>query len=99
LALADLDWIGADDYYVQLHVAGKSYLPREPLRDLKARLDPLRFVRIHRSAIVAIDRIAELRGHGPCDASVRLRDGTELKLSRSRRSRLRALLALPRVTP
>jgi two-component system LytT family response regulator len=98
LPLADLDWIGADDYYVQLHVGPKSYLLREPLRDLEARLDPRRFVRIHRSAIVALDRVAELRGSGGGDACVRLRDGTELKLSRGRRSRLRALLALPRTT-
>jgi two-component system, LytTR family, response regulator len=88
----DIDWIEAADYYVQLHVGAKSYLHREPMRDLEARLDPRRFVRIHRSTIVAIDRVAELRASTHGDHCVRLRDGTELKLSRSRRGRLRALL-------
>jgi two-component system LytT family response regulator len=92
--LADIDWIEAADYYVQLHAGGQSYLHREPLRDLEARLDPRRFVRIHRSTIVAIDRVAELRPSAHGDHCVRLRDGTDLKLSRSRRGRLRVLLAL-----
>jgi two-component system, LytTR family, response regulator len=92
--LSDIDWIEAADYYVQLHVGAKSYLHREPMRDLEARLDPRRFVRIHRSAIVAIDRVAELRPSAHGDHCVRLRDGTDLKLSRARRGRLRALLAM-----
>jgi two-component system LytT family response regulator len=96
--LAELDWVEAADYYVQLHVGTKCYLHREPLRDLEARLDPQRFVRIHRSAIVAIDRVAELRPSARGDHCVRLRDGTELKLSRTRRSRLRAMLALRSAT-
>ena len=89
----DIDWIEAADYYVQLHVGAKAYLHREPMRDLEARLDPRRFMRIHRSAIVALDRIAELRPSAHGDHCVRLRDGTELKLSRARRGRLRTLLA------
>jgi two-component system LytT family response regulator len=91
--ITELDWIEAADYYVQVHVGAKCYLHREPLRDLEARLDPQRFVRIHRGAIVAIDRVAELRPSARGDHCVRLRDGTELKLSRTRRSRLRAMLA------
>lgn len=90
--LAEIDWIGADDYYVQLHVGARAYQLREPMRDLEARLDPQRFVRVHRSAIVALDRVVELRDGA--DGRVRLRDGTELRLSRSRRRRLRALLSL-----
>jgi two-component system LytT family response regulator len=86
--LAEIDWIGADDYYVQLHVGAKAYLLREPLRDLEARLDPRRFVRIHRSAIVARDRVAALRGSRAREPCVVLRDGTELKVSRSRRGLL-----------
>jgi two-component system LytT family response regulator len=92
--LSEIDWIEAADYYVQLHVGAKSYLHREPIRDLEARLDPRRFVRIHRSTIVAIDRVTELRPSAHGDHRVRLRDGTDLKLSRARRSRLRALLAI-----
>jgi two-component system LytT family response regulator len=94
VALSEIDWIEAADYYVQLHVGAKSYLHREPLRDLEARLDPQRFMRIHRSAIVALDRIAELRSSTHGDHCVRLRDGTELKLSRTRRGRLRMMLAM-----
>jgi two-component system LytT family response regulator len=97
--LSDIDWIEAADYYVQLHVGAKSYLHREPLRDLEARLDPRRFVRIHRSAIVAIDRVAELRPSAHGDHCVRLRDGTDLKLSRARRGRLRALLTMRSARP
>lgn len=93
--LSEIDWIEAADYYVQLHVGARSYLHREPLRDLEARLDPQRFMRIHRSAIVALDRIAELRSSTHGDHSVRLRDGTELKLSRARRGQLRCLLGKP----
>jgi two-component system, LytTR family, response regulator len=91
--LSEIDWIEAADYYVQLHVGAKAYLHREPMRDLEARLDPRRFVRIHRSTIVAIDRVAELRPSAHGDHCVRLRDGTDLKLSRARHGRLRALLA------
>ena len=93
VALAEIDWIEAADYYVQLHVGARSYLHREPMRDLEARLDPRRFMRIHRSAIVALDRIAEMRPSAHGDHCVRLRDGTQLRLSRTRRARLRAVLA------
>ena len=97
--LSDIDWIEAADYYVQLHVGKKSYLLREPMRDLEARLDPKRFMRIHRSAIVAIDRVTELRPSAHGDHCVRLRDGTDLKLSRARRGRLRVLLAMQSSRP
>jgi two-component system LytT family response regulator len=56
-------------------------------------------VRIHRSTIVAIDRVAELRPSAHGDHCVRLRDGTDLKLSRARRSRLRVLLAMRSARP
>jgi two-component system LytT family response regulator len=92
--IADIDWIEAADYYVQLHVGQRSYLHREPMRDLEARLDPRRFVRIHRSAIVALDRVAELRPSAHGDHCVRLRDGTDLRLSRARRGQLRVLLEM-----
>jgi two-component system, LytTR family, response regulator len=90
----EIDWIEAQDYYVEIHAAGTAHLHREPLRDLEARLDPKRFVRIHRSAIVRIDRIRELQSLPSGDASVVLRDGTELRVSRSRRDAIRAALGL-----
>jgi two-component system LytT family response regulator len=92
IAIADIDWIEADDYYVQLHVGARAYHLRESMRDLERRLDPDLFLRIHRSAIVAIERVAELRPIANGDYSVRLSTGVELKLSRGRRDRLRALL-------
>jgi two-component system, LytTR family, response regulator len=90
----EIDWIEAQDYYVEIHAAGTAHLHREPLRDLEARLDPKRFVRIHRSAIVRIDRIRELQSLPSGDAAVVLRDGTELRVSRSRRDAIRAVLGV-----
>lgn len=80
----EIDYIEAQDYYSALHVGAKTHLLREPIRDLQARLDPKEFVRIHRSAIVNVRRIKELRavpsgGHVVC-----LTNGTVLRLSRSR---------------
>jgi two-component system, LytTR family, response regulator len=90
----EIDWIEAQDYYVEIHAGGIAHLHREPLRDLEARLDPRRFVRIHRSAIVQIDRIRQLQSLPSGDAAVILRDGTELRVSRSRRDAIRSLLGV-----
>ena len=90
----EIDWIEAQDYYVEIHAAGTAHLHREPLRDLEARLDPKRFVRIHRSAIVRIDRIREIQSLPSGDAAVVLRDGTELRVSRSRRDAIRGVLGV-----
>jgi len=87
IPVADIDWIGADDYYARLQVGPKSYLLREPLSSLEARLDPSRFARVHRAAIVQIDRVRELRG----DEAI-LRDGSRIPVSRRRRAVLDRLL-------
>ncbi len=92
---ADIDWIEADDYYAQLHAGARSYLLRESMRELEARLDPRHFVRIHRSAIVRVDRVDSLHSTGPGTYAVRLKSGAELKLSRRRRDHLQALLSGP----
>jgi two-component system LytT family response regulator len=78
-----VDWLEAADNYVRLHVRQREYLVRETLASLEGRLDPDRFVRIHRSAIVQIDRIAETRARSHGDADVVLRDGTRLTASRT----------------
>jgi two-component system LytT family response regulator len=84
--VADVDWIEAADYYARLHCAGgKTYLVREPLAELEQRLDPARFFRVHRSAIVRLDRVAEVHGHLGSDPMVVLKNGQRLPLSRSRR--------------
>ena len=81
----DVDWIEADDYYSKLHVAGKAYLIRETMQSLEARLDPKRFARVHRSAIVNLDRIQGMQPYFRGAHVLTLRDGTRLTLSRSRR--------------
>ena len=90
----EIDWIEAQDYYVEIHAGSAAHLHRETLQDLEARLDPERFVRIHRSAIVRIDRIRRLQALPSGDAAVILRDGTELRVSRSRREAIRAVLGM-----
>jgi len=84
VAVADIDWIEASDYYVRLHAGGRSHLLRETLQELEARLDPRRFVRVHRSAMVAVDRVAELRTDAGGRTVLVLRDGTRIPVSRSR---------------
>jgi two-component system, LytTR family, response regulator len=93
----EIDWIGAEDYYVKLHVGPKGHLLRETMNDLEARLDPQKFMRVHRSAIVNLDRVKELHQHFNGDYVVVLQDGTELKLSRSRREHLQTLLGTGRL--
>ena len=83
-----IDWLDAADNYVRLHAGGKEYLARETLASLEAQLDPERFARIHRSAIVQIDRVVELRPTTHGDAEIRLRDGTRLAVSRTWREGL-----------
>ena len=79
----DVDWIDAAGDYATLHAAGREYLVRTPLHRLTESLDPAAFVRVHRSAIVRLDRVAELRTLGNRDALLRLRDGTPLRASRT----------------
>ncbi|HEX7831862.1 MAG TPA: LytTR family DNA-binding domain-containing protein [Thermoanaerobaculia bacterium] len=81
----DIDWIEAADYYVSLHADGKSHLIRETMADVEKQLDPDRFVRVHRSAIVNIDRVKEMHPMFRGDCMLTLQDGTQLRLSRGRR--------------
>ncbi|HEY0544807.1 MAG TPA: LytTR family DNA-binding domain-containing protein [Pyrinomonadaceae bacterium] len=88
----DVDWIAADDYYIKLHVGNKSHLLRLSMNELEEKLDPKSFLRIHRSTIINFERVKELQQHPNGEYVVVLKDGTELKLSRSRRERLEQLL-------
>jgi two-component system LytT family response regulator len=92
LPVEDIDWIGAQDYYAELHVGEKSWLVREPLRSLEARLDPRRFARIHRGAIVNVSRVESLEPATHGEWTLVLRDGARLRLSRSHRKSLGTLL-------
>lgn len=79
----EVEWIDAAGDYATLHAAGREYLVRTPLHRLVETLDPAVFARVHRSAIVRLDRVAELRTLGNRDAVLRLRDGTPLRASRT----------------
>jgi two-component system LytT family response regulator len=96
--LRDVDWIAAEDNYVRLHTRGRHYLRRGTLKALEQQLDPASFVRVHRSALVRIDRIAEIHAAGHGDGNLVLRDGTTVPLSRTWRERVRrALQVQPKV--
>ena len=90
----EIDWIEAADYYVKLHVGRKNHLLRESMSEMEAKLDPEKFVRIHRSSIVNLDRVREMHPLFGGEYAIVLQDGTELKLSRSRREQLQKLLKL-----
>ncbi|MGD0191023.1 MAG: LytTR family DNA-binding domain-containing protein [Rhizomicrobium sp.] len=90
LEFATVDWIEAQGNYLALHVGPAAHLIRESIARLEARLDPAEFARIHRSTIVAVDRIANITPLGAGDAALHLKDGTELRLSRNFRERLRS---------
>jgi two-component system LytT family response regulator len=88
LRTEEIDWIQANANYVRIHVGGTSYLHRQTITSLERHLDPARFLRIHRSAIVNIDKIRELRPWPTGEYVVLMRNGKELTLSRSYRTRL-----------
>jgi two-component system, LytTR family, response regulator len=88
IPLDKLDYVEAQDDYVALHSGGKSYLKQQPIGSLEAVLDPARFVRIHRSAIVNLERVARIEPYGKESRLAILQDGTKLPVSRSGYARL-----------
>ncbi len=95
LRTEEIDWVGAQGNYAELHVGAEAYLVRETMGELEARLDPRRFLRVHRSTIVNLDRVRELRPWFGGDYRVVLLDGTELHLSRVYRGRAAERLGMP----
>ncbi len=87
--VTDIDWIESARNNVILHVGGESYVHHETTSGVEARLSSNRFLRIHRSTIVRIDRIKELTPWFNGDYRVTLKDGTELTLSETYRDRLK----------
>jgi len=84
----DTDWIGAAGDYAELHVRGRSHLLRETMNSLEQKLDPAKFLRIHRSRIVRKTCIVELRGIDNREYLVKLSDGSEHRSSRTYASQL-----------
>ena len=87
-----VDWIGVDDEQVVIHVGEQQYPIRRTLTELEARLDPERFFRAHRSAIVNLDRVQEVIPWFKGSHILRLTTGTEVDLSRAQARRLRKVL-------
>lgn len=88
-----IDWIEAMGDYAGLHVDEDVYLLREPMHRLAERLDPTVFLRVHRSIVVRLNRITELRSLPNRDGMLTLRNGTVLRVSRTYADALRAALA------
>ncbi|PYP89295.1 MAG: DNA-binding response regulator [Blastocatellia bacterium AA13] len=89
---SDIDWIEAEGKYVRLHSTKESFLHREAIGTLESQLDPKKFIRVHRSAIVNLDRVKELEPWFHGEYRVVLDDGTRLSLSRTCRRKLTDLL-------
>lgn len=92
LDAAEIDWIEADDYYAAVHTGGRRHLIRESLASLETRLDSAQFVRAHRSAIVNLERVRELRTEGAGECAIVLRNGTRVPVSRRRREQVSELV-------
>gem|GEM_PF-15385 len=97
--LSELDWCEAADNYVRLHAKGKKHLIRETMRNVEERLaatraSNARFARIHRSMIVNLARVREIKPAGGGEYAVVLADGTRLSLSRGYRDRVMAMLGV-----
>lgn len=90
--VADVDWLESNGNYIRIHTGESSHLIREPMKDLETRLDPAHFVRIHRSIMVAIDRIRSIETGEHGEYVLTLPGGTRLVSSRSFSERVRRLL-------
>ena len=91
LDLASIEWIESQGNYLALHVGGRSHLIRETLQSFANRLDPDRFIRVHRRVIVAIDQIREIQPLANGDSTLILQDGSTVRASRSYRETVRKL--------
>lgn len=97
--VADIDWIDAAGDYMCLHAGGATHVLRETMKELEAVLDPAVFQRVHRSAIVNLQRVRKLRPHANGEYFLTLEGGQELKLSRTHRDKVELLLHGPSRQP
>ncbi len=94
ISVADIEYILASGPYAELVIAGRRHLVRESMQSLEDRLDPRRFLRIHRSVIVRLDRVEGLRRGAGGDGEVLLKGGGRLRVSRTRRDALERWLGM-----
>lgn len=87
----DIEWIEAADYYACLHAGGKKHLVRESIRTLESKLNPKKFIRLHRSAIVNLDYVREIHRDGQSEGWVLLSTGARVRLSKAGWQKLIAL--------
>jgi two-component system, LytTR family, response regulator len=92
--VSQIDYITADGPYAELHVAGRRYVIREAMQTLEERLDPQRFMRVHRSVIVRLDLVEMLHRGAGGDYELELKGGGRLRVSRSRREALERWLGV-----
>jgi two-component system, LytTR family, response regulator len=92
VSVADIDWIESDGNYVRLHTGQRSHLIRETMKGVEARLDPAAFVRVHRSAIIAVDRAVTIEVRRQGEYLVTMRGGVRITSSRAYSERVRALI-------
>lgn len=92
----EIDWVNAADNYLELHAGRETYLMRETLGQLEESLDPSRFVRVHRSHLVNVDRVKEMKPVFNKDQVLTLRDGTQVTVSRTYYDKLLAALRTSR---
>lgn len=88
----EIEWVEARENYVRLHGGGRTHLIRDTMRSFEAKLDPATFVRAHRSAIVSLDHVRRLEPYARGEYLVVLKDGTQLRTSRTYGAKLHALL-------
>ncbi|MEO7455273.1 MAG: LytTR family DNA-binding domain-containing protein [Gemmatimonadaceae bacterium] len=92
IPVSHVDWIDAADNYLQLHVGARTHLARGTMKQAEDELDPAHFLRVHRSAIVAIDRIATVESSDAGTWDITLSNGTSVHSSRPYAARVRELL-------
>ncbi len=92
--VSQIEYITASGPYVELHTSERAYLIREAIQTLEQRLDPNRFLRIHRSIIVRVDLIDTFHRGAGGDYEVQLKSGVRLRVSRSRREELERRLGV-----
>ena len=96
VTVSEIDWIEAADYYSCLHLGARTLMLREAIKQLASMLDPRKFVRIHRSIIVNVERVREILREGRSEGAVILHSGQRLKMSRSGWQALIASTGKPR---